>query len=138
MAEAEARSAPDTISRAPPPSAAPVAPSAMPRVRWRGQSFIPLVALAVAVIIVVLFTTQWDRWVGISVRQVTDDAYVRGDITPLSAKVEGYVTRVAVDAFDRVKAGDVLVEIDQSDYRARVWPATVLDPDVPDRAVSAL
>src|SRR6202790_1840519 len=73
--------------------------------------------------IVGLFATQWDRWVGMSTRQVTDDAYVRGDITPLSAKVEGYVHRVAVDDFDRVKAGDPLVEIDDSDYQARVAQA---------------
>jgi membrane fusion protein (multidrug efflux system) len=37
---------------------------------------------------------QWNRWVGTSTRQVTDDAYVRGDITPLSAKIEGYVRTV--------------------------------------------
>ena len=42
---------------------------------------------------------------------------------PLSAKVEGYVTRVAVNDFDRVKAGDLLVEIDHSDYEARVAQA---------------
>jgi membrane fusion protein (multidrug efflux system) len=95
----------------------------MPRGPWRGQILIPLVALVVTGIIVVLFATQWDRWVGISLRQVTDDAYVRGDITPLSAKVEGYVTRVAVNDFDRVKAGDILVEIDRADYEARVAQA---------------
>jgi membrane fusion protein, multidrug efflux system len=74
-------------------------------------------------VIVVLFATQWDRWVGLSVRQVTDDAYVRGDITPLSAHVEGYVRRVPVDDFQRVKAGEVLVEIEDDDYRARVAQA---------------
>jgi membrane fusion protein, multidrug efflux system len=106
----------------PPPVAVVDAPSA-PRRRWYGNILIPLTALAVAGIIVVLFATQWDRWVGMSTRQVTDDAYVRGDITPLSAKVEGYVTRVAVNDFDRVKAGDLLVEIDRSDYEARVAQA---------------
>jgi len=64
-----------------------------------------LLVLAAAGVIVVLFATQWDRWVGLSVRQSTDDAYVRGDITPPSAKVEGYVRRVAVDDFQRVKKG---------------------------------
>jgi membrane fusion protein, multidrug efflux system len=71
----------------------------------------------------VLFATQWDRWVGLAVRQVSDDAYVRGDLTPLSAKVEGYVHRVAVDDFQRVKAGDLLIEIEDDDYRARVAQA---------------
>src|SRR5689334_6884043 len=62
-----------------------------------------LAALAAAGITAVLFATQWDRWVGNATRQATDDAYVRGDITPLSAKVEGYVRRVPVRDFDRVK-----------------------------------
>ncbi|HEX6440618.1 MAG TPA: HlyD family secretion protein [Stellaceae bacterium] len=82
-----------------------------------------LLVLAAAGVIVVLFATQWDRWVGLSVRQTTDDAYVRGDITPLSAKVEGYVRRVPVDDFQRVKKGDPLVEIEDSDYRAKVAQA---------------
>src|SRR6266851_3464938 len=106
-----------------PPTVAPVATPAGPRRQWHGNILIPLTALAAAGAIVLLFATQWDRWVGISVRQVTDDAYVRGDITPLSAKVEGYVTRVAVNDFDRVKAGDLLVEIDRADYEARVAQA---------------
>jgi membrane fusion protein (multidrug efflux system) len=92
--------------------------------RWRGFiSLVRLAVLAAAGVIVVLFATQWDRWVGLSVRQVTDDAYVRGDITPLSAKVDGYVRRVPVDDFQRVKEGDLLVEIEDDDYRARVAQA---------------
>jgi membrane fusion protein (multidrug efflux system) len=90
---------------------------------WSGNTIVHLTVLAAAASIVVLFATQWDRWVGLAVRQVTDDAYVRGDITPLSAKVEGYVRRVAVGDFQRVKAGDLLVEIEDDDYRARVAQA---------------
>jgi membrane fusion protein, multidrug efflux system len=102
------------------------APLDRPRARRRLWSGITLVRLAILLatgIIVVLFSTQWDRWVGLSVRQVTDDAYVRGDITPLSAHVEGYVRHVPVDDFQRVKQGEVLVEIEDDDYRARVGQA---------------
>jgi membrane fusion protein (multidrug efflux system) len=102
------------------------APSKIPpaqRRRWSGNTFVHLTVLVAAAIIVVVFATQWDRWVGLAVRQVTDDAYVRGDITPLSAKVEGYVRRVAVDDFERVKEGEPLVEIEDDDYRARVAQA---------------
>jgi membrane fusion protein (multidrug efflux system) len=102
------------------------APSEIPpaqRRPWSGNTFVHLTVLVAAAIIVVLFATQWDRWVGLAVRQVTDDAYVRGDITPLSAKVEGYVRRVAVDDFQRVKEGEPLVEIEDDDYRARVAQA---------------
>jgi membrane fusion protein, multidrug efflux system len=102
------------------------APSEIPRGQWRpwsGNTIVRLAVLVAAAMIVVLFATQWDRWVGLAVRQVTDDAYVRGDITPLSAKVEGYVRRVAVDDFERVKEGDLLIEIEDDDYRARVAQA---------------
>ena len=102
------------------------APPDMPRARRRPWSGITLVRLAVLItagVIVVLFATQWDRWVGLAVRQVTDDAYVRGDITPLSAQVEGYVGRVPVDDFQRVKQGELLVQIEDDDYRARVAQA---------------
>jgi membrane fusion protein (multidrug efflux system) len=57
----------------------------------------------------ILFATRSDLWVGSSARQVTDDAYIRGDITPLSAKVEGYVRQVPVADFQIVKKGDLLV-----------------------------
>jgi membrane fusion protein (multidrug efflux system) len=114
-------------SPAPPTTVAPPTARGEPppaqRLRRPREIFLRLAILAAAGVIVALFATQWDRWVGISIRQVTDDAYVRGDITPLSAKVEGYVHRVAVDDFERVKAGDPLVEIDDSDYRARVAQA---------------
>jgi membrane fusion protein (multidrug efflux system) len=93
------------------------------RFRLTREVLLRLAILAAAGIIVVLFATQWDRWVGLSVRQVTDDAYVRGDITPLSAQVEGYVRSVPVDDFQQVQAGDLLVEIEDSDYRARVAQA---------------
>ena len=102
------------------------APSEIPpaqRRPWSGNTFVRLTVLVAAAIIVVLFATQWDRWIGFAVRQVTDDAYVRGDITPLSAKVEGYVRRVAVDDFERVKEGEPLVEIEDDDYRVRVAQA---------------
>src|SRR5260370_38295113 len=85
------------------------APSASSARLWGAETLVTLAVLAAAGVIVVVFATQWDRWVGLAVRQVTDDAYVRGDITPLSAKVEGSVRHVAVDDFPRVKQGDLLV-----------------------------
>jgi membrane fusion protein (multidrug efflux system) len=116
----------DREAAAAPPEPAQRAPAEIPQVgrrRWFGISFVRLAILVAAGIIVLLFATQWDRWVGLSVRQVTDDAYVRGDITPLSAQVEGYVRRVPVDDFQRVKRGELLVQIEDDDYRARVAQA---------------
>ncbi len=104
-------------------SAAPPAVAAPPRRRMTGGLVIRLAVLLAAVVIAVLFVTRWDVWTGAWTRQTTDDAYVRGDITPLSAKVEGYVVRVPVNDFQVVKAGDLLVQIDDRDYQARVAQA---------------
>ena len=116
--------APPASAAATPPTAPPVPPPAPPAPAppaTRSRDWVVRVSvLIVAGVIVVLFATQWNRWSGNSTRQVTDDAYIRSDITPLSAKVEGYVRKVNVDDFQHVKAGDVLVEIDDADYRARV------------------
>jgi membrane fusion protein, multidrug efflux system len=76
--------------------------------------------VAIAAVIAVVFALRWDAWVGGRIAQTTDDAYVRADITPLSAKVEGYVRNVVVGDFQRVKAGDLLVQIEDDDYKARV------------------
>jgi len=116
----------DRETALPPSVPAQKTPAETPQGRrgsWFGVSLARLAVLVAAGVILVLFATQWDRWVGLSVRQVTDDAYVRGDITPLSAKVEGYVRRVPVGDFQRVKAGDLLIEIEDDDYRARVAQA---------------
>src|SRR3984957_20281259 len=105
----------------------PNVPSATQRTagsqHWMSGAIVRLVVVLLAVAIVVLFVTRWDVWVGAGIRQTTDDAYVRGDITPLSAKVEGYVHRVPVTDFQLVKAGDPLIEIDDEDYRAHVAQA---------------
>jgi membrane fusion protein (multidrug efflux system) len=55
--------------------------------------------------------------------QVTNDAYVRGEITGISPRVTGYATEVLVDDDIRVKAGEVLVRIDPRDFRMAVEKA---------------
>lgn len=53
----------------------------------------------------------------------TDNAYVRGDVTSLAAKVAGYVTAVEIKDNQTVRAGDILFRIDDRDYRARLAQA---------------
>jgi membrane fusion protein (multidrug efflux system) len=53
----------------------------------------------------------------------TDDAYVGGDITVLGAKVPGYIAIVAARDNQAVHAGDVLVKLDDRDYRAALEKA---------------
>src|SRR6267143_2616818 len=111
----------------------PVEPAALlPRgtTGWRRRVFrlfsgIPATTaiLLLAGVVVTLFITRWDAWVGASIRQTTDDAFIRSDITPLSAKIEGYIRRVPVNDFQQVKQGDLLIEIEDNDYSARLAQA---------------
>lgn len=79
---------------------------------------IPIVVLGVAALL--LFTIQgcWTSWEGNSVDQRTDDAYVRADVAPLSTRISGTVRKVDVNDFEPVKPGQLLVELDDDDYRA--------------------
>jgi membrane fusion protein (multidrug efflux system) len=86
----------------------------LPGVVWRLGAFL------VAIILVVVITTEWTRWEGRPGSQETDDAYLEADLTPISAKVPGYVRAVPVQDYERVKAGQVLAEIEDDDYRATV------------------
>jgi membrane fusion protein (multidrug efflux system) len=81
---------------------------------WRAVIFL----LAVGAL--VLITTRWNRWESNASTQTTDDAYTQADLTPVAAKVSGYVTSMPVQDFERVHAGQLLVQIDQRDYVAAV------------------
>ena len=63
---------------------------------------------------------DWNWWIGSTREQSTNDAYLESDTTPLAAKSPGYVRRVPAQDFQVVKAGDLLVEIVDDDYRAQV------------------
>jgi membrane fusion protein, multidrug efflux system len=93
-----------------------VAPRTIP---WLGTSIRLFILLLVGGLIAFV-AHEWDWWVGSSLHQSTDDAYLQADLTPLAAKVPGYVRRVPVHDFERVKAGDLLVEIVDDDYRAQL------------------
>jgi membrane fusion protein, multidrug efflux system len=84
------------------------------------RRFTPVLILLLAATILLLITTNWNTWVGSSGHQKTDDAYLRADITPLSTRVSGTVTQVAVADYQSVKAGDLLVQIKDDDHRAQV------------------
>ena len=49
----------------------------------------------------------------------TDDAAISGNTVTLSPKVTGYVKTLNIDDNQQVKAGDVLLEIDETDYVIR-------------------
>jgi membrane fusion protein, multidrug efflux system len=84
---------------------------------------IPLFAVAVALGFVAVATVRWDEWTGSAAIQTTNDAYIRADLTRLSTRVAGEVLTVGVNDFQRVKAGDLLIQIDPADYEAQVAQA---------------
>jgi membrane fusion protein (multidrug efflux system) len=62
-------------------------------------------------------------WQQIRFQESTDNAYVEGDISVISPRIEGYVAKVAVGDNQAIRAGDVLVTIEDSDFQARVAQA---------------
>ncbi|HHR7863673.1 TPA: HlyD family secretion protein [Salmonella enterica subsp. enterica serovar Newport] len=50
----------------------------------------------------------------------TDDAYVGGNITIVASKVSGYISRIEIRDNQLVKAGDIILSLDDRDYRAAV------------------
>src|SRR6202163_4751265 len=110
----------------PTPVSKPVPPKistdeAVPRRGARWQSYItPILVVILALAVLITITRNWNAWEGGKVDQVTDDAYVRGDLTPLSTKVAGIVRAVDVTDYQQVHKGDLLVELQDDDYHAQV------------------
>ncbi|UFS89978.1 HlyD family secretion protein [Bradyrhizobium daqingense] len=105
-------------SQAPPPR-----PTQRPAPSLWSRLAIPLFAVIVALGFVALATLRFDEWVGNAAIQTTNDAYVRAELTRLSSRVAGEVLKVGVTDFQRIKAGDLLIQIDPADYEAQVAAA---------------
>ena len=84
---------------------------------------VPVLILLMAGGIMVLIAGNWNTWASERLAQETDDAYLRADLTPLSTKVAGLVAKVNVSDYQQVKAGDLLVELRDEDFRAQVQQA---------------
>ncbi|MBN9561364.1 MAG: HlyD family secretion protein [Alphaproteobacteria bacterium] len=65
----------------------------------------------------------YDWWTNGRFIESTDDAYVGGDVTVIAPKVAGIVATVAVKDNQAVHAGDLLVKLDDRDYRASLAKA---------------
>jgi len=98
-------------------------PKAQPRWPWMKYAT-PLFVLLLAAAVLITLTRNWNAFEGGKVEQATDDAFVRGDLTPLSTKVAGIVRNVKVSDYQRVHSGDLLVELQDDDYQAQLAQAT--------------
>jgi membrane fusion protein (multidrug efflux system) len=83
----------------------------------------PLLVVLMALAIALTITRKWNTWEGGRIEQVTNDAYVKRDLTPLSTKVVGLVRDVKVNDYQQVRKGDELVLLMDDDYRAQVAQA---------------
>ncbi len=74
-------------------------------------------AVAIGAILATVGTVYWDthRYL-----ETTDNAYVQADVSPVLSKVDGFVTQMSVVDNQVVKAGDVLVQVDDGDYETKV------------------
>src|SRR5271165_6701144 len=96
-----------------------------PKIDWnRGFEFAwRILVFIVAVGILIVVSTNWNRWQGGAGWQSTNDAYLQADLTPISAKVAGYVRELPIQDFERVRKGQVLAQLVDDDYRAAVAQA---------------
>lgn len=97
----------------PPPEGAPAPLAARPSRRHVAAAIFGLLAL----LGLTLGARQY-FWSRTHVR--TDNAQVEGTVVPVLAKVSGFVTQVAVRENQSVRMGDLLVQIDDREYRAKL------------------
>ncbi|HTC63119.1 MAG TPA: HlyD family secretion protein [Candidatus Saccharimonadales bacterium] len=90
--------------------------------RWK-KYVTPLLVVVLALAVLITLTRNWNAWEGGKVEQETDDAYVRGDLTPLSTKVAGIVSNVEVADYQAVHKGDLIAQLEDKDYKAQVAQA---------------
>jgi membrane fusion protein, multidrug efflux system len=60
----------------------------------------------------------WNWWQVGRFIETTDDAYVGGNVTTISPHVAGFVSKILVGDNQFVKAGQLLIQLDDRDYRA--------------------
>ncbi len=82
-----------------------------------------IVRAVVAVLLVLaigMFAIDWNQVILGGDRRNTDDATLQGDPVTLQSRVSGYLTAVPAADFQPVHRGDLLFQIEDADYRARL------------------
>jgi membrane fusion protein (multidrug efflux system) len=77
----------------------------------------------VAIAIILIVSRNWSRWEGGAGWQRTNDAYLQTDLTPIVAKVGGYLRALPIQDYQHVQQGQLLAQIVDDDYRAAVAQA---------------
>ena len=93
-------------------------------------------AVLIVVVVAAVLGAGW--WVRGTLGIVsTDDAYVSGHVTFVAPRVPGQVVRVLVDDNNRVRKGDLLVQLDKEPYQVKVEIAqAALDAALADQVLA--
>ena len=125
MSETKQAEEEETLQTAQPPQASAAAtdagptPDDPPKTIKPSRRSVTLMAL-VALVGVVAILYAWQLWPFSGGVAVTENAYIRGQITVLAPQVNGYVTEVLVQDFEEATRGQPLVRIDDRQYRQLV------------------
>ena len=92
-----------------------------PTIETKKKSKIVPIILAVLIIAGAIFGVK--EYIYYSKHVDTDDAQIDGDISPVVARVGGYVQDIRFEENTAVKEGDVLVKLDDSDYKVKLEQA---------------
>lgn len=111
----EDNTAMDTSSPSPRPPASATASAPPPRRRFR-----PGVAVVVLLLLALIAVAAFYYLRYMAPYETTDDAFIASYVTFISPRVSGPVVKLLATDNQRVKAGDVLLEIDPRDYQALV------------------
>ena len=79
--------------------------------------------LLIALVLIIIGAVSPFAWIYLQSYQSTDDAQIDGHIDPLSSRIDGTVVAIHAEDDDRVKRGELLVEIDPRDYEVAVEQA---------------
>jgi len=90
-----------------------------PSLRDRVREHWLLVTVAACVLLIAVIGGV-AYWLAVRNFETTDDAYVAARSFSIAPKVGGYVTEVPVTDNQHVKAGDLLVRIDERDYKIAI------------------
>ena len=115
-ASADARPAPPPASPVPADLHAEPAASAPRPKSSRRRVILGIIILALIVITIIAIPKIHEALTTVS----TDDAYVNGHVTFVAPRVGGQVTQVLVDDNNRVRKGDLIVELDKQPYQVAV------------------
>lgn len=79
----------------------------------------------VGVIILIIFGLWWivSQFIKFNINTFTDNAQVRQHIVPVNSRIPGFIKEIRFDEYAKVKKGDTLVIIEDTEFRLRVAQA---------------